>query len=109
MAEQIESPVLLGRRIRSLRKLRGLTQEQLAASADVSGKYLSEVERGETNVTVLILDKLAQGLHVDIQELFDFGHEATRDRLEREIVALMKDASDDRLKILHRVALDILR
>jgi len=109
MAGMDDCLVLLGRRIRSLRKKHGMTQEGLASLAEVSGKYLSEVERGETNPTAGLLNKIAHGLGVELQELFDFGHEATRDQLELEMIQLIKDASEERLRIAYRVTKDILR
>lgn len=49
---------LLGRRLRDLRKKRGLTIERLAEIADVGEKYLGDIERGKENPTIGTLEKL---------------------------------------------------
>ena len=49
----------LGKRIKELRKKSSLSQDQVAEQAGISGKYLGEVERGEVNVSVVILSKIA--------------------------------------------------
>ena len=62
-------PMLLGRRLRALRTLRGLTQEQLGERAGLSGKFLGQVERGVGNPSLQILIRLAQALEVELWEL----------------------------------------
>lgn len=59
----------LGARIRERRHDRGLSQEQLAEAADLSWSYVSQTERGQRNLTVRSLLKLAAGLDVDPADL----------------------------------------
>lgn len=59
----------LGRNIRKLRKDIGLTQEQLAYEAEIDRSYMGAIERGERNISLLTLMKIAQCLKVDITEL----------------------------------------
>jgi len=66
---------LLGRRIRSLRRANSLTQEELAATCGINYKHLGAIERGEENPSLSILSKVAEGLGVEILELFRFQHE----------------------------------
>ena len=56
----------LGRRLRSQRKLIGLTQEQLALLAGVDRSYFGAVERGERNVTFTVLYRLCVALKCDV-------------------------------------------
>ena len=49
---------------------RALSQEELAHHADVHQTYLSGVERGKRNASVLVLDRIAKALGVDIDRLF---------------------------------------
>lgn len=51
----------LGRRLRALREAQGLTQEQVAEKAGCAGKYISEVERGRRNVSVMVLRNIVEG------------------------------------------------
>jgi transcriptional regulator with XRE-family HTH domain len=70
---EVEAKRDLGRRIRALRRLRGLTQEQLGERSGVSAKYISELERGVRNPSLETLVKVANiGLVVSLAVLF-FG------------------------------------
>lgn len=59
----------LGRRIRAQRKRIGLTQEALALAAGVDRSYFGAVERGERNITFLILYRLCLALRCDAAAL----------------------------------------
>ena len=59
----------LGRNLRSYREGVGSTQERLAEKADLSAKFLGEVERGTVNVSVDALARLAQALAIRIHDL----------------------------------------
>ncbi len=59
----------LGDAIRKARLKQGLTQEDLALAADVDRGYLGRVERGDNNVALLTLLKIAQALGVSIKDL----------------------------------------
>ncbi len=60
---------VLGDRVRGLRLERGLTLQQLAEHCAVSVSMLSSVERGDKAATVVLLDKIAQGLSTPIADL----------------------------------------
>jgi XRE family transcriptional regulator, regulator of sulfur utilization len=55
--------------IKRLRKEKELTLDELAVASDVSKSMLSEIERGGTNPTILVLWKIAEGLHVPLTML----------------------------------------
>ena len=63
---------LFGRRVRSLRKLRDMTQEELAESSALSAEYVSRIERGMTSTSFEVIAKLAQALEVEPSSLFTF-------------------------------------
>ena len=56
---------LLGENVRHYRKLKGMTQEQLAAEAGMERSYVSDLERGTRNPSVLALGRLAEALGID--------------------------------------------
>jgi transcriptional regulator with XRE-family HTH domain len=60
----------LGEKIRQLRKLRELTQEQLGEKAGISYKFIGEVERGIVNPSLDSLIGIARALNVNVKELF---------------------------------------
>jgi transcriptional regulator with XRE-family HTH domain len=61
--------VALGGAIRRERKKKGISQEQLALSADLDRSYVGGVERGEHNLTIMTIVKLADALKVNPREL----------------------------------------
>ncbi|WP_375449955.1 helix-turn-helix domain-containing protein [uncultured Devosia sp.] len=60
---------VFGRRVREVRHERGWTQEQLAFEAGVKRAYLSEVENGQRNVSLDVVEKLAKALGVTAESL----------------------------------------
>ena len=56
----------LGAQIRALRKEKGLSQEGFALKADVDRSYIGSIERGERNVSFLMLVKIASCLDCDV-------------------------------------------
>ncbi len=59
-----------GQRLRELRRARHLSQEELAFRARLHRTYISSAERGQRNVSLVNLEKLATALEVDICDLF---------------------------------------
>lgn len=60
-----------GARLRSLRKHKGWSQETLAERADLHPTYVSGIERGERNVSLMNLARLAVALEVTLAELLE--------------------------------------
>ena len=71
LTQQRQHPALiaLGEAIRYARKQHGISQEKLALMAGVDRSYVGRVERGDNNVAVLTLLKLAQALDVSLKNL----------------------------------------
>jgi len=61
----------LGDRIVSLRKKKGLSQEELAFDCGWDRTNLKKIEKGKMNVTVKTLFKLCEGLGISFRELTD--------------------------------------
>ena len=59
----------VGLNLQALRRARGLSQEELAHRAEVHQTYLSGVERGRRNPSVMVLQRIATALDADVEEL----------------------------------------
>jgi transcriptional regulator with XRE-family HTH domain len=75
---QIRHPLLraIGLRVRTLRHERGLSQEALADLAHIDRSYMSAIERGLRNVSVLNIARIAGALDVSVHILLD-PHDVT--------------------------------
>lgn len=82
--------VALGTRVKNKRLENNLTQEQLAEAVEISAVYVGQIERGDRHMTIDTLVKIANVLHVSIEELLkDSTNENTNARLN-ELVNIAK-------------------
>ena len=72
MTESKKTHVLMefGERVRAFRKVKGLSQEQLAMACNLDRTYIGGVERGERNVSLLNIHKICAALDISVVELF---------------------------------------
>jgi transcriptional regulator with XRE-family HTH domain len=61
-----------GIRLKTLRKEKGLSQEELALKSGLNRPYISAIEKGKRNVSLEVMEKLAGAMGVEIGELIDF-------------------------------------
>jgi transcriptional regulator with XRE-family HTH domain len=61
----------IGWNLKRLRSERDITQEDFATDSGFDRGYISGVERGVRNPSLLVLERIAKALHVDVIELFD--------------------------------------
>jgi len=66
-----EIAVFLGKRIKSLRKEAGMSQEELAYRASISPAHLGQIERALKNPTLDTINSIAQALGISLSQLFE--------------------------------------
>ena len=69
MNKKIELLEKFGEKVREERLKRGLSQEELATRAGVHRTYIGMIERGEKNITLLNIKKVAKALDLSIDKL----------------------------------------
>lgn len=69
-AQELAQRLAFGHRIRELRRAVGLSQEQFAHVAGLDRTYVGSVERGERNVSLDNIYRLALALRVEARDLF---------------------------------------
>ncbi len=100
-----------GEKIRRMRQNRGLTQEQLAESIEISQRALSAIERGENFVTSETINKLLKALNTTSEELFATNHLKEPEELHSEILKniskLLKNPQ--KLEIVYNITKSLLK
>ena len=62
--------VAVGKRIRELRNIIGVSQEEFADMVGLDRTYITSVECGKRNISIVNIQKIAEGLKVSLSELF---------------------------------------
>lgn len=85
-----------GKRIRQLRLLKEMTQEELAEAADLSISFLGGIERGVKSPTIESIEKLADALDLTLVDLmnFDSGVKIIGDEKNVQLRQLLSDYAD---------------
>ncbi|NCA85752.1 MAG: XRE family transcriptional regulator [Clostridia bacterium] len=60
-----------GKQVKKFRLEKGLSQEALAHQANLDRTYIPSIEKGERNVSITVIEKIAKALNVKISTLFD--------------------------------------
>lgn len=100
---------LFGLRVKELREKKGYTQEQLSELIDMDIRSLSRIETGISFTTFDKLKKISNALDVSIQDLFTTEHFQKKDELINKIISILTESSLDKVKIIYRLVLTILR
>lgn len=88
----------LGKRIQSIRRLKGFTQQELGDRTEIHYKHIGEIERGRQNPSLASVQKIAEGLDVELIDLFLFEHAtASRKKNIEKINKILKSLPDEKL------------
>ena len=60
----------LGERIKKIRLSKGISQEKFALSIEMDRTYFASVENGKRNISIINIEKIANGLEISLEELF---------------------------------------
>lgn len=96
MPDDDEFLATLGARVRGLRERRGMARKVLAREADVSERYLAQLEAGEGNISIVLLRRVAAALGASLVELLSDGTQDTPER--RMIQRLLESLPAQRLE-----------
>lgn len=105
----------VGMNIRAIRKSQNLTIDELAEKCDFQSPYLSDVERGERNITLQTLNKILDALNVGpgkvlTPEYIDEPNSTNvRNELIQLILNMLEDKNEDDLMMLLNVSNEIFR
>ncbi len=95
----------IGHRLRAARAFLGLSQEDVAARAQLNTSYLSQIERGRKAPSLAVLVRLSRAVGLSLTELFADQEATTSTIGDREVAALLRSVPEDR----RGEVLDIIR
>lgn len=64
----------IGQRIKELREIKQMSQKDLAYSADLDRSYIASVEKGQRNISIVNIEKIALALGITLKEFFKTTH-----------------------------------
>ncbi len=91
---------MFGQRVRKIRQKQNLSQEELAEKIDIAVNNMGKIERGESFVTAVTLEKLATVLNVKVEDFFKFDSFVSIDEMKEELD--FNKISDNEIKQLYR-------
>lgn len=105
----------VGMNIRAIRKSQNLTIDQLSEKCDFQSPYLSDVERGERNITLQTLSKILDALNIDAGKVLIPNHieeiesSMVREELIQLILNVLEDKNEEDLRMLLNVSNEIFK
>lgn len=101
---------LLGARIKELRKVKGLSQEELSEKVGIDSKHLSRIEVGKSYPSLDTLERIANALNAELKDFFEFSPETRNPKeLKKLIGGMLKDSDEDKLRLLAKLVRAVAR
>lgn len=92
-----------GRRLKELRKLKGITQEKFAEMIDITPRNLSKIETGQTFPSTENLEKIICKLDCKPHILFNFSSFDDKQIAKKEIINKIDALSSDKINFLNKL------
>ena len=99
----ISDKVLIGKKIRSLRKQSGFTQEQFSEKIGIEPSPLSNIENCKSYPSIQTVLKVFKEFNITPDKFFDCEYYKNDNELENEIIEIIKKQSGDKKQILYRI------
>lgn len=105
----------VGMNIRTIRKAQNLTIDELAEKCDFQSPYLSDIERGERNITLQTLNKILEALKVGPGKVLipkngvELEAASVREELIQLILNMLEDKNEQELRMLLNVSNEIFQ
>lgn len=101
--------VSIGKRIKEIRLKRGITQEKLAETVNISVPHISRIENGWASPSLQTLVDICNALDITIDDLMQDSIPAARRNAEGALGEIVADCTVEELNLLADVAQTILR
>lgn len=97
----------IGAKIRSLRKTKNLSQEQLAEKVWISTTHMSHIETGTTKLSLPVLVDLANALNAGTDEILESSLETKKNTSVDNIISLLKTCTPQQAAVLEEVIISV--
>jgi transcriptional regulator with XRE-family HTH domain len=98
-----DTRVLLGARIKEIRKAKQFSQEQLSDLVGISPKHLSRIEMGRGYPSIETLDKIGSCLNVELKDFFDFDNFRDTPITADSIARMFEDFDEVKKKFICKI------
>ena len=99
----MDNKKLLGKRIKEIRKFKGLTQEQLSEMIDIETSSLSGIESGRFYPSLHVLEKIAAVLEVELIEFFKFSSVNLHENIDEEIINIIEKQDKNNKRLIYKL------
>ena len=99
---------LLGKRIKEVRKSKGLTQDALSEKIGIDSKHLSRIECGKNRPSIELLYKISAVLNIEPYLIFQNKHLQEKDELIKEITFALSDSPEEKVRLFYKILFDII-
>ena len=95
---------IIGERLKRARLSKGLTQETLAESLNISIAYLSRIETGTTKINLKRLSEICKLLDISESEILSGVSEDSKNYLNDDLGNLLKNCSPEKQRLIYKIA-----
>ncbi len=99
----MDNKKLLGKRIKEIRKSKGLTQEQLSEMIDIETSSLSGIESGRFFPSLHVLEKIADVFDVELIEFFKFSSVNLPENLDKAIIDIIERQDKNNKRLIYKL------
>jgi len=103
----------IGQVVKKKRIEMGLTQEELAEKTDLHPSYIGQIERGVKKISLLTLNKLSEGLNLNLYQFFKQNDEKSiikKPDIDKKIINLIKTIKrNDKKKIIYKIIKELIK
>lgn len=98
---------VVGKRVKYLRELNNLSQEEFAMKANITRAYLGQIERGEKNPTITIVSRICNALGLTLEDFF--SSDDYKDIYTKKIINLINNMSSDEKEWIYTIIITTLK
>ncbi|MFC3803829.1 helix-turn-helix domain-containing protein [Cohnella sp. GCM10012308] len=103
----------VGKRIREIRKAKGLSQTALAEKCGFTFSYIGGVERAEKNISLINLEKIAEGLGVGVHQFFVYSYQyeqlPANEKIIQEVVSMLIQHDEGTIEMGKNILSEVLK